>query len=175
VLYPKGENPTLGEQVEQMRRVSRKSANECRPYQTATGDAHIGKTFHQWAVISARARELKGRADDLRVELLALAVDHGEETSKGHRTVELAQQISLPNGETFSGFTREKRESRRVNIERTESLGMEKGLTNRLFRQEVITVLDEDELYACHQEGLITDEELESLIDTTTTHALKGW
>ena len=158
-----------------MRRVSRKSANECRPYQTATGDEHISKTLRQWAVVSARAKELKGRADNLRVELLAFAADHGEETLKGHKTVDLKEPITLPNGETFSGFTREKRESRTVNIERTEALGMEKGLTTRLFRQETITVLDEDELYACHQEGLITDEELASLIDTSTTHALKGW
>lgn len=158
-----------------MRKVSRKSASEGRPYQTATRDERTDKAFRQWAVVSARAKELKGRADNLRIELLAFAADHGEETSKGHRNVELQEPFTLPDGETFSGFTREKRESRRVSIERTESLGVEKGLTNRLFRQETITVLDEDELYACHQEGLISDEELESLIDTSTTHALKGW
>lgn len=159
-----------------MRRVSRKSASEGRPYQTATRDPQrTEKTFRQWAVVSARAKELKGHADELRVELLALAVDHGEENANGHRIVELDDPFELPGGETFSGFTREKRESRRVNLERTEALGREKGLTSRLFRQETITVLDEDELYACHQEGLITDEELAALIDTSTSYALKGW
>lgn len=159
-----------------MRHVSRiNTSNENRPDQAVKRDEDIDKLFRRWCVISARARQFKEAADDIRPRLLAHAEDHGEETFNGHLTVEMASPFTVPGGDTHSGFTSEKRVSRRLNTERIEILGEEKGLTDRFFRTETIKVLDETGLYGAHQEGLITDEELDSLIDESTTRALKSW
>ncbi|MFI6495923.1 hypothetical protein [Nonomuraea typhae] len=125
-------------------------------------------------MISARLRELEGQKDAMRPELLRHAERHGKVDAGGHQHVDLATPIQMPGGKTFLGITREKRVSRALSEERVRQLAEEKGLTDRFFRQEVITVLDAEEIYRAHQEDLLTDEELDSLIDTTITYALKG-
>ncbi|WP_344585698.1 hypothetical protein [Nonomuraea roseoviolacea] len=136
-------------------------------------DARIDAKFRQWAVVSAKATEFKGRADQLRPELLAYAENHGEEDAKGHREVDLEEPFEVPGGETYTGFTREVRRSRRVNEERTWEMAEEKDLLDQIFPEQTIRVFSEEGLYAAYQEDKITDEELDSLIDVSETYALR--
>lgn len=157
-----------------MRHVSRSNSSKSRPDQAVKRDRGIDTLFRRWAVVSARASEFKEAADEIRLELLAHAENHGDETN-GHRTVELAQPFTIPGGKTFGGYTNELRVSRRINYERTEILGEQKGLTDRFFRTETVKVVDETGIYGAHQDGLISDKELEELIDETKTRALRSW
>ncbi|MEV4576000.1 hypothetical protein AB0K16_22410 [Nonomuraea jabiensis] len=158
-----------------MRRVVRKPFSEKMGNGTdhSVAPPNIDVAFRRYAVASARASDQKDVANKQREVLLAYAEDHGEEDTKGHRSVELADEFTVPGGKTLSGFTREKRVSERLNLERIEALAAEKGLTSRIFPERKVKVFDEAELYAAYQEDLITDEELKSLIDVTTTYALK--
>lgn len=159
-----------------MRRVTRIPTDDGSERLT-TGQAnptHIEATIRRWAAISARVKELEGQKDALRPELLAYAEHRGKVDANGHQHVDLGTPIQMSGGKTFLGITREKRTSRVLNEESVRRLAAAKGLTDRFFRQEVITVLDPEEIYRAHQEELISDEELEGLIDTTITHALKG-
>lgn len=157
-----------------MRRVIRRNNSEVGgrgPNQPSPEE--IVATFRRYAMASARISEQKGLAETYREKLLSYAEAHGEEDAKGHRHVELDEEFTVPGGKTFSKFTREKRVSETVNLERVRALAEEKGLTNRIFPKKLVEVFDEAELYACYQEDLIDDEELSSLIDENTTYALK--
>lgn len=172
---PEGESLNSRGEGRTMRRVVRRkdpAIRGQRPDQPKTPD-DIAVAFRRYAVASARASDEKGLADTYREVLLTYAEAHGDEDPKGHRHVDLDGEFTVPGGKTLSGFTREKRVSERVNLERTEALAEEKGLTTRIFPTQEVKVFDEAELYACYQEDLITDEELRGCIDVNTTYALK--
>lgn len=158
-----------------MRRVTRSTPTDGdERLTTGQADPHIEAAIRRWAVISARVQELEGQKGALRPELLTWAERRGRVDAGGHQHVDLSTPIQMPGGKTLLGVTREKRVSRVLNEESVRELAAEKGLTDRFFREEVITVLDTEEIYRAHQEELISDEELEGLIDTTITYALKG-
>ncbi|MFD9947226.1 MULTISPECIES: hypothetical protein [Nonomuraea] len=147
------------------------------PAEPATPDhapQRAERLFRQWATLREQAAQIDNRVKALRADLLDLAAHHGDEDAKGHMTITLDQPYE--GDRTYSGFVREKRVSMTVNEERARTLARSKGpdVEKRVFRHEVIEVLDQDELYALQQEDVLTTDELDSLIDTTITYALKG-
>ncbi|MDP9870443.1 MULTISPECIES: hypothetical protein [Streptosporangium] len=146
------------------------------PYQPSSADLQsITKKFHQWAAVSTQEQELKGRKESLRAELLAWAEQYGEANAKGHHTVDLPAEFTVPGGKAYAGWVREKRVSQSLSEDRVRELAEAKGLTDRIFKKQIIEVLDQNELYACEQEGLLTVEELDALVDTHTMYALKAY
>jgi len=134
----------------------------------------VDSRFRQWAVLSAKAKELNQRANEIRDELLAFAEENGEEDARGHRVYQLSTEIATPDGKTYTGFVREKRVSRRIAEERAWEMAEEKGLLDQVFPVVERREFSEDGLYAAYQEDKITDDELDSLIDVSETYAFKG-
>jgi len=128
--------------------------------------------YRQWVVLRQREESIKQRINELRNKLLAYAEAYGVEDAKGHRVVEI-DPITI-GGRVYGGWVRRKRVSQRINEERTRALAEEKGLVDEIFKPKVIEELDQDALYRLNQEGQLTDEELDSLVDTTVTYALEG-
>lgn len=156
-----------------MRKVRRVSHHD-RPHQADTPDPRVTKVFQQWAVLKARKAALEDRIGELRQELLTYAEQHGMADDRGHHHVDLPHPVTVPGGTTYTGWSRVRKVSRTLSEERVRKLAEERGLTNRLFKEVVTTVLDQDELFACQQEDLITPEELDALFDVVVVYSLTG-
>ncbi|MGW0060331.1 hypothetical protein ACWDTT_10435 [Streptosporangium sandarakinum] len=135
----------------------------------------IDRIFRQWVTLKERIAADTTELGYLRDQLMEYAALYGEANAKGHRTSELTTEYTTTSGTTYAGWTREKRTTTRVNVDRVRALAEEKGLVDELFTTQTVEVLDQDKLYALQQEDRITTPELDELLDTTTTYALKGY
>ncbi|MEV4454386.1 hypothetical protein [Microbispora sp. NPDC049633] len=138
--------------------------------------ARMKRLYRQYKSLQYQAKQIEARLNELKPQLLAYAEAHGEEAANGHRDVELDESDYFvdPSGKTHTGWRREIRVSRTINEERARELAERKGIVADLFEKQVVEVLVQENLYRFQQEGLLTNEELDSLIDVTTTPALKG-
>jgi hypothetical protein len=57
--------------------------------------------------------------------------------------------------------------------EDAEALLEKKGLLDRVMKEVTTVVFDQDELYLLHQEGLISEEEIDSLFTENESWAFK--
>jgi hypothetical protein len=60
-----------------------------------------------------------------------------------------------------------------LDAEKAEELAIAKGIRDRVFKEVTTEVLDQDELYVLNQEGILSDEELDSLFVETESFAFK--
>lgn len=112
------------------------------------------------------------RKNHLRDEISEFVDENGEVDEKGSKFWELPTPIEV-NGQTFKSVKREKRTSIVLAEEAVEALLEQKGLKDRVYKPVTTVVLDQDELYVLNQEGLITDEELDSLFVENVSWAFK--
>lgn len=93
------------------------------------------------------------------------------EDEKKNRYVDFPAPVEI-NGVKYSGMKLQRNVTPTMDTDAAEELLDTKGLTPRV-RQVVETVVwDWDELYVLNQEGLITDTELDALMDKNVTWAV---
>lgn len=114
---------------------------------------------------------LKRRIDDLtkeqsvlKTELSNFVDEFGEFDAKGHRVFELPEEI-----DGYVSLQRQRRVSQKLDPEEAERILKEKGLTNRCY--QLLPVLDEDAVMSCLYEGLLTEEEVDTMFPKTETWA----
>ena len=79
----------------------------------------------------------------------------------------------VPSGDSFcSGLKLQRRVSEYIDEESARALIEDAGLAPRCIRRIYTEEIDLDELYAANQEGLITDEEMDSIIEVDENWAL---
>ena len=157
-----------------MRRARR--PRRIRRVRTSTSDATVGiarltdaeRLFRQLLQLE----RLIQRKDEIRRELLKIAEESGSVDEKGSQYVELTTPLTVGDT-TYKGFVRRRKVSTTLDEDRVRQLAEEKGITDLIYRQVTITELDTDALYACQQEGRITEAELESCIRTEIKYALE--
>jgi hypothetical protein len=112
-----------------------------------------------------RAKSRKNRARDwLKENLRSL----GEPDENGNFIWEFDH---IPSGDGYcTGLKLQRRVSEYLNEDKAGFLIGSKGLGSRCIRME--PVLDINELYVCNQEGLITDEEMDELMEVDELWAL---
>ena len=118
-----------------------------------------------------RYLNLRRQVDDLtkeqtaiKTELSAFVDEFGEYTAKGHRVFELPEEI-----DGYVSIQRQRKISQRLDSEAAERILKEKGLTNRCY--QLLPVLDEDAVMSCLYEGLLTEEEIDTMFPKTETWA----
>jgi hypothetical protein len=97
---------------------------------------------------------------------------NGDIDEKGSKFWKLDPPIEV-NGQKFTEVKRERRVSVTLDAEKAEELAIAKGIRDRVFKEVTTEVLDQDELYVLNQEGILSDEELDSLFVETESFAFK--
>lgn len=114
---------------------------------------------------------LKNKIDDATKELtkvksyLSDLVDtDGEPDDKGHLWYQLPEEV-----DGYVSLKRERRVSQSLDLEEAERILKEKGLDSRCF--VTMPVLNEDEVMACLYEGLLTEEDVDTMFPKKITWA----
>lgn len=75
-------------------------------------------------------------------------------------------------GETYTGLMLQRRVSEYTDEDKVLEILQDTGLEARCVRYVTTPQIDLDEVYACNQEGLLTDEEIDSMIVIQESYAL---
>lgn len=70
------------------------------------------------------------------------------------------------------GLKAQRRTSEWINDERAREIIEAHGLESRCIKQVVSEVIDYDELYAANQEGIIPDDEIDTVLEISESYAL---
>jgi hypothetical protein len=126
----------------------------------------------QKEVIDAQIRTLTERSRQIRDVLDAYAAHAGALTAKGHRRVEFARPITV-GGKTRRGYTRQRMTKTVLDYESLEDLAKERGFWPKIVR--MVEEIDQERVPALVYEGDISKEELDALLVTSTSYAIKGY
>jgi hypothetical protein len=125
---------------------------------------------HLYLIASMDEARLKSKREALRKELMPLlqAFDPDED---GHYLYEFPAPIYLDDI-VYSGLMAQRRVSEYIDDSKAWDVITRHGLADRCIKTVTITEIDYDELYAANQEGIIPDEEIDSILETDETYAL---
>jgi hypothetical protein len=91
---------------------------------------------------------------------------NGEVDDKGNRTLYFDEPLTIGE-KTYTGVQAQRKEPAQfVDEDAAEKLLKSKGqkFYDAVFKRQVIRVFSEDDLYVLNQRGIVTDEELDSLL-----------
>lgn len=133
----------------------------------------VENRFRQWKTLSVENELAEQRLKDLRDDLMD-AIDAAGDEDAGHKYLELASPIEI-DGKVFSKLKRERRVRTVFSEEKTRELLESKGpsFVDEVFVPVMSTQFDTDALYVLYQRDIITEDELDGLMDTTYQYAFK--
>jgi hypothetical protein len=120
----------------------------------------------QLEVEGDRKKKIRGLRDDV----LDYVLEKGDPDHTGSRFLTLTKPVTIGD-DTYTELKAEARHVTVIDEEYAEELIDKKKLRERCFK--TIEVLDQDEIYAAHQDGKITDEELDLIFQETVSYSLK--
>jgi len=135
----------------------------------STGSTIVGKLM-QFLVLKDELKTTTERLDTLKKDLTSHVVEHGEVDDKGHRNFLLPEPIGHGD-KTYTGFQQQRRVSQSFDTEAAEELLKRRDLWERAT--VVVREIDQNEVYVLNQEGLLTDDELDSLFAERETFAFR--
>ena len=119
----------------------------------------------EYAHIKEQVDTLSKRQKELRDRLLEVVENLGETDDQGHLWMDLPQEIS-----GVRMLQRQRRVTQSINQERAQELLEELGLLDRCTT--MVRIVDEDALMAAKWDGEISEEQIDSMIDTKVVWAL---
>lgn len=96
--------------------------------------------------------------------------EHGE--ANGDHVDWLFTQPLTIGDQTYLGMRNQASSSTYMDTDKAEELLKTKGLRDQVFKTVEVEVADWDEVYRLIQQGLITDDEYDALMETETTYSL---
>ena len=109
----------------------------------------------------------KARREDHRAYLKEWLINTFEPNDKGDYVYEFPKPIGATKG-----LMLQRRVSEWVDEDRARALVSRHGLEDRCLTTVTSSVFDFDELYACNQEGIISDEEIDTILELSESYAL---
>lgn len=129
---------------------------------------------HEYLLSHYIESENKAKREAARDYLKPFIMAAFEADENGNFYYEFPDPIAVDYDRTFiKGLLVRRRVSEYVNEERADELVVEHNLQDRCFRETVSYDLDLDELYAANQEGIISDDEIDSIIETDFSYSLE--
>jgi hypothetical protein len=123
----------------------------------------------QFLSLRHEEKVIKTRKDQLRDAIKKYMADNSRVDERGNQYFGLGDTITV-DGKEYNALKNERKVSTYLDEDRLVELAEGKGLRDRIIR--TIEVVDQDEVYVLNQEGLLTDEELDSLFEERITWAL---
>jgi hypothetical protein len=130
----------------------------------------LASDLQMWVQLKAQIDRVTSQLNRLRDRISAEVEATGEIDESGHIRLPLPEAFEWA-GKRYEGVKRERRVTASISHERAEALADAKGLRERIF--PLRPALDEQELYVLYQERLLTEAEIDSLVDRKVTWAFK--
>lgn len=143
------------------------------PTTTAPDLTTAAELAAQRFTIEHQIAQLKATSNTLRGQLLEIAETHGTVDENGHQRVTLDAPVTVGDV-TYSGYVRRRSVTQSFNEDTARELIEARGLTDRCVRTKITSYVDQDELWACQQENLLTAAEIDSMIDRSYSYAFWG-
>lgn len=107
------------------------------------------------------------------VYLRRFITENGREDESGHKYLDLDPPLTI-DGVTYKAVKLERRASSSIDLEGAAALLTKKGQAEyeRVFKAVTVEEFDENEFYLSNQRGVVTDDELDSVITEEATYAL---
>jgi hypothetical protein len=119
----------------------------------------------QNSILKGRLDELTSLQSQVKKSLNSAVNELGEADDKGHIVVEINDEVSGINK-----VMRQRRVSKSLDIHVAEELLAERGLQDKCIK--MVPVLDEDEIMSAYYEGLITEQDIDTMFPAKVTWAL---
>lgn len=114
--------------------------------------------------IKRQVDDLTKEQTEIKVELSEVVDSLGEFDAKGHKIFELPEEV-----DGYVSLQRQRRVSQKLDEDEAKRILTEKNLTNRCYK--LTPVLDEDAVMSCLYEGLLTEEDIDTMFPKTETWA----
>jgi hypothetical protein len=113
-----------------------------------------------------RQRDEMGKLmDKEKAPLNEILEQYGEKDANGHRTLEIDPPVH-----GIDALTRQRKVAHLQDDAKAEAIARALGLYERLFKP--VMTLDEDAVMVAHEQGLLTDKQVEQMFPQRITHAL---
>jgi hypothetical protein len=133
------------------------------PTVESVSTSDLDSLFREYVHLKRNIDDLTARQNVIKKELISFVDDNGLEDDKGHKWYDMAEY----NG--YNGMQRQRRVSHKLDEQAAHDLLREKGLSARCF--ELKPVLNQDEVMACLAEGLLTEDDVDTIFPKTVTPA----
>jgi len=133
------------------------------------GSAIVSKLL-QFLVLKDEAKTTSERLDALKKDLTKHVAEHGETDDKGHRNFVFPDPLAYGD-KSYTGFQQQRRVTQSFDTEVAEKVLKDKDLWERAT--VVVREIDQNEVYVLNQEGLLTDDELDSMFAERETFAFR--
>lgn len=140
--------------------------------QRRSGPSQAQRDAMRYIALTNESTALKKKADALKPTLLETAATLGLEND-GHRDLLFPEPVEI-DGVTYKGLRRERRAPQYFDESKSREILEKKGLTEKVVTKRMVEVedFDQNEVYVLHQEGLLTEEEMDAMLTTNETFAL---
>lgn len=135
----------------------------------STGSTIVGK-LQQFLALKDEVKTSTTRLDSLKKDLTKHVAEHGEVDDKGHRNFVLPEPLEYGE-KSYTGFQQQRRVTQSFNDEAAEELLKRRDLWERAV--VMVPQIDQNEVFVLNQEGLLTDDELDSLFVERETFAFR--
>lgn len=129
------------------------------------------KIIHSYLFTISEEDKLRKLRDNYKKKLSSVIIDNNDKDDKGNYNLVFTEPLCISDT-WYTGLQMQRRVSEYLNEEKARELISAKELTDRCIRIIEVSEIDLDELYAANQEGLISDEEIDSVIATDESFAL---
>jgi hypothetical protein len=135
----------------------------------SASSAIVGKLL-QFLALKDEVKVTSERLDALKKVLTKHVVDNGETDDKGHRNFILPTPLEYGE-KSYTGFQQQRRVSQSFDTDVAEKVLKDKGLWDRAV--VMVPEIDQNEVMVLNQEGLLTDDELDSMFAERETFAFR--
>lgn len=131
---------------------------------------HVMKLVHGYLYSHHEETKIKKLREDYRNNLRDIIMS-GDTDDKGNYNYEFPEPLCIDNV-WYTGLQMQRRVSEYVDEDTARALISKHSLNDRCIRVIQVEELDLDELYAANQEGIISDDEIDSIIEADETYSL---
>lgn len=134
------------------------------PDRSVKEDKTILGTVRRYIHLKRQVDDLVKEQTVIKTELSEIVDSQGEFDSRGHKILELPEEV-----DGYVSLQRQRRVSQRLDEDEAKRIITDKNLTDRCYK--LTPVLDEDAVMACLYEGLLTEEDIDTMFPKTETWA----
>lgn len=118
-----------------------------------------------WLEAKARYDEAKKQMDGFRSVLMEALDELGTEDENGHRYLHLTHEVGK-----WGAIQRQRRVSETTDMDKVNEILEQRGLTERCI--EMVPQVNNDAVFACLYEGLLTEDEVYAMFPQKIQYAL---
>jgi hypothetical protein len=127
------------------------------------GTNDIESMYKEYVLLKKNIDDLTARQNVIKKELMSFVDGYGLEDDKGHKWYD------MPEYGGYNGMQKQRRVSQSVDENAAHSILEDKGLADRCF--EVKPVLNEQSVMECVYEGLLTEDDVDTMFPQKVTNA----